>query len=470
MFGVRQPDAGEVLLDGTPLRARSPADALRNGVAMVHQHFSLVEALTVTENLVLGALRWRRAGRADAARIRDLGARYGLPVDPNARVADLSIGERQRVEILKGLAHEPRVLVLDEPTAVLAPRDIERLLALCRRIAGEGHAVLLVTHKLAEVGEVCDAVSVLRAGRMIATVPRAEADPARLVALMVGRDEPGADPTLSAALGLGAARRRAPARSSQPARAGGAPVLALEGVASAPSDGRVALRDLQLALAPGEIVGIAGVEGNGQRELADVVAGAVPITAGRLLLAGRDVTRLSQRARADAGLAVIPEDRHHEGCVPALSIAENLAIGDLGRFTRFGLLRRRALRDHARARMAAWDVRAPGPDVPLRTLSGGNQQRVVLARELSRDPLLAVLATQPTRGLDVSAVVAVLARLRAVAAEGAAVLLISSELNELLSIADRVHVMYRGALVAEVDPGAAEALERVGALMSGERA
>ena len=465
VFGTKTPDSGEVYVGGELLEARGPVDALGRGIAMVHQHFSLVGTLTAAENLALGGLRCRRGVRRAAERLRELSERYDLPVDPHAIVERLSVGERQRVEILKALSSEPRLLVLDEPTAVLPPLEIAALLQLCRRIADDGRAVLLVTHKLAEVRAVAERATVLRAGRSVATVELNAVDDDELVRLMVGRDVGATGGAVAAALGLTSGSGPRPVAAAVPALAGPCAIriseLSLEVPGGAPLLDRISLE-----VRSGEVVGIAGVEGNGQSELARILAGAEQPTRGEQQLAGKDVARLNPRERARLGLAVIPEDRHVEACIDGLSIADNLVLGDLPEFSRFGLLRRAAITARAKQLMAEWEVRAPGPHVLMKALSGGNQQRVVLARELSRKPLLAVLAAQPTRGLDVGAVVGVLTRLRAAAANGAGVLMISSELPELLATCHRIAVIHRGRIVGEVLPNEPGALERIGTLMS----
>jgi general nucleoside transport system ATP-binding protein len=466
VFGTKTPDAGEVRVDGQILEARGPADALARGIAMVHQHFSLVGTLTVAENLALGGLRRRRGVREAAQRLRELGDRYDLHVDPDAIVEELSVGERQRVEILKALSSEPHLLVLDEPTAVLPPVEVASLLQLCRRIADDGRAVVLVTHKLAEVRAVAERATVLRGGRSVATVDLDSVDDDELVRLMVGRDVGATGGAVAAALGLTAGSGPRPVQAAATAFAGPA-AISISGLSLDVSGGASILDEISIEVRPGEVVGIAGVEGNGQSELARILAGAQEPTRGEQQLAGKDVTGLRPRERARLGLAVIPEDRHLEACIDGLSIAENLVLGDLPDFSRFGLLRRGAIAARAKELMAEWDVRAPGPLVAMKTLSGGNQQRVVLARELSRDPLIAVLAAQPTRGLDVGAVVGVLTRLRAAAATGAGVLIISSELPELLATCHRIAVIHRGRIVGEVLPSEPGALERIGTLMSG---
>ncbi len=466
VFGTKRPDTGEVRVDGEILDARRPADALARGIAMVHQHFSLVGTLTVAENLALGGLRVRRGSREAAQRLRELGDRYDLHVDPGAVVEALSVGERQRVEILKALSSEPRLLVLDEPTAVLPPAEIASLLELCRRIADDGRAVVLVTHKLAEARAVAERASVLRGGRCVGTVDLDSVDDNELVRLLVGRDVGATGGAVAAALGLSGDSGPRPVETPVPVFAGPS-AIRVSGLTLEVQGGAPLLDDVSLDVRAGEVVGLAGVEGNGQSELARILAGAQAPTRGVQQLAGRDVAALRPRERARLGLAVIPEDRHAEACIDDLSIAENLVLGDLPEYSFAGLLRRRPIAARASELMSEWEVRAPGPSAAMRTLSGGNQQRVVLARELSRDPLVAVLAAQPTRGLDVGAVVGVLTRLRAAAAAGAGVLIISSELAELLATCDRIAVIHRGRIVGEVLPGEPGARERIGALMSG---
>jgi simple sugar transport system ATP-binding protein len=477
VFGVHQPDSGHLRVEGAAFGPRTPADALSHGIAMVHQHFSLVPTLSAVDNLLLGRPSWQRPRVAARRRVVELSERYGMAFDPNVPVEELSIGERQRAEIVKCLAREPRLLVLDEPTAVLPPSEIHELLDLCRRVAAEGHAVLLVTHKLAEVAYAGDRATVLRGGREVGTVPLPQTPSERLVELMVGRSVDAIDATVAAAIGLAdeqvsdahgsdasiAARIEAVPTSAAPG------ALRLAGVSLADGE-RQTLADVDIDVRAGEVVGIAGVEGNGQSELARVAAGFLSPTSGQVWLGDEDVTRLSAAKRAARGLAVIPEDRHAEAVVEGMTIADNLALGDVGAFRRWGMIRHKALTEHAEQLMRRFDVRAAGPLADVGTLSGGNAQRVVLARELTRDPLKAIVAAQPTRGLDVGAVHAVLDRLREAARQGAGVLVISSELPELFALCDRVVVLYRGGVVGQVSPSAPNALEQVGALMTGAQA
>ncbi|MBC9713578.1 ATP-binding cassette domain-containing protein [Streptomyces sp. TRM66268-LWL] len=507
-------DEGSLLLYGESYAPRRPADALAAGVAMVHQHFSLVSTLTVGENLRLLRLP-DLAGRI--ARVREA---YGLVLELDAVAGKLPVGVRQRVEIVKALLRDPRLLVLDEPTGVLGPAETDALLETCRRIAAAGHAVVLVTHKLGEAVRAGDHATVLRGGRVAGGGPMAELSAERLVPLMIGRSVGALDATVAGAVGLepgavepvgpvtvgpGAAgsvpaavepRGSAPAAldsaGSAPAagesagpvpvtadsagggaddgdgqRVGGA-ALGLSEVTVRRADGTYALDRAALEVGFGEIVGIAGVEGNGQSELMAVIAGSLAPDDGRVVLHGRDLTRAKPAARTGAGLGVVPEDRHHEGCVPELSVAENLHLGRLGEFKRFGVfLDRPALGRATEKVLGEHDVRAPGAFAPMASLSGGNQQKVVIARELALDPLVCLAASQPTRGLDIGAVEAVHARIRAAAARGAGVLVVSAELDELLALCDRVLVAYRGRLLGPVDPRAEGARERIGALMVG---
>jgi len=505
VFGTLPPTRGQVLLDGAPFAPSSPAEALRLGVGMVHQHFSLVPTLTVQENLLLGRGRRLRPDREGlAARLAEIEEDLGLRVDPTAVTGSLSVGARQQVEIVRALLDRPRLLLLDEPTGVLGPDDVERLLATCRRVAEAGTAVVLITHKLAEVMRVGDRATVLRGGRVVgsgriatgtagttaataATTDGAASDgavtlgAADLVALMVGRDVRLLDPVLAASVDAGPAGPagprpgtppgpRPPRTAPEPSDEGAPAVLEVRGLVVEDADGARRVDGVDLVLRPGEVVGIAGVEGNGQSELVGALSGSRASAAGQVLLGADDITRATPGRRTALGLGVVPEDRHHEAVVPALSVTTNLLLGRLGSYRRLGLLDRRAMRDDARDLAARFDVRAADLDAPLASLSGGNQQKAVLARELSLDPLRCVVAAQPTRGLDLGAVDDVVTRLRDAAASGVAVLVVSSELSELLATCDRVHVAYRGRLSAPVPTDAPDARDRVAHLMTGAAA
>ena len=454
VFGVHAPDAGSMTFDGQPWRPRSPAEALSRGIAMVHQHFSLVPDLSVVDNLLLGQARGVLDRKAWAARLDTMRERYGLALNPWALIQDLSVGERQRVEIVKCLIREPRLLVLDEPTAVLLPAEIAALLAVCERVAAQGCGVALVTHKLAEIRQVARRATVLRGGRVAARsdAPTQEID--LLVRAMIQRDL--ADPSLAEV-----PRTSHRSQESEPA-------LMADGLTVRDADGVLRLDQFTLMVAPGEIVAVAGVEGNGQSELGAVLSGMLTPTEGRFFLNGEEMTGQPPRVLTRAGCGVVPEDRHALACVTGMSVAENMMLDRLNRFRRFGLLDRAALRSTAQELMARFDVRAASPDVAFGGLSGGNQQKAVLARELSLDALRFLLAAQPTRGLDVGAVEAIYNHIRSVAARGVGVLLISSELDELLSVAHRVVVLYRGRVMGICRADLAER-ERIGAWMAGQQ-
>ncbi|HEX3307477.1 MAG TPA: ATP-binding cassette domain-containing protein, partial [Streptosporangiaceae bacterium] len=366
--------------------------------------------------------------------------------------------ERQRIEVLRCLLDGPQLLVLDEPTAVLPPREVGALLAICRRLAARGCGLVLVTHKLAEIAEIATRTTVLRRGRVVETVTMAGAstDLRALVRAMVGREVKPLE-----------VRQEAPAEEAPAAAEAPAEALRLKDIVVKDAAGAVRL-DVSLSVRRGEIVGLAGVEGNGQSQLGAVLAGLLPPTSGRVLVGGTDVTGEPPRALSRLGVGIIPEDRHAVGCHLGLSVAENLLLGTLPAYTnKLDLLRRDEMARAAAAQMKAYDVRAAGPDAPMSSLSGGNQQKVVLARELALDPLVFLLAAQPTRGLDVGAVESIYTEIRKACARGAGVLLVSSELDELLAVADRVLVIYRGRIVGEL-PARPEHKDAVGTLMSGQ--
>jgi ABC-type uncharacterized transport system ATPase subunit len=473
MFGVYQPDAGEMRFDGAPYRPAGPAHALAHGIAMVHQHFSLVPDMTVVENLMLGQTRGVLRRKDYAGRVDALSQAYGLALDPMARVQDLSVGERQRVEIVKCLMRDPRLVVLDEPTAVLLPDEIAGLLEVCQRIAAKGCSVVLVTHKLAEIKKAAHRVTVLRSGRVVAQSSQPAQEINRLVRAMIQRDLEGLGAGASAMLGAAAAGgavpfapRNAATETPKPAAA---EALQVDGLTVLDGDGTSRLSNFTLIVNRGEIVGVAGVEGNGQSELAAVLSGMTPAGEGRFFVRGQDMTDASPKELWAAGVGVIPEDRHAMACITGMSLAENLMLSRLGRFRRFGLLDRRALRAAAQTLMERFDVRAASADVAFGGLSGGNQQKAVLGREISTEGLVFLLAAQPTRGLDVGAVEAVYGQIRAACRQGVGVLLISSELDELLDVADRIVVLYRGRVMGHCAPDPA-ARERIGAMMAGQDA
>jgi len=449
--GLYRPDEGTILVDGEPVAFHSPRDAIEAGIGMVHQHFRLVESFTVAENIALGEHGPVRR-RADAARVRELGERYGLGVDPNARIWQLSVGQQQRVEIIKALSREARILILDEPTAVLTPHEAEALFEVLRRMTAEGRSVIFISHKLDEVRAVADRVTVLRDGRSEGTRPLAGAESRELARLMVGRDV-----SLTA---------EAPTRATAPTDE---VVLALRGVRATGEHGQESLAGIDLEVRAHEVVGVCGVSGNGQRELAEVVAGMRPPTSGTVEIAGTRLAKADPRAAQRAGLAHVPEDRMHTGLSPSLPIEDNLALTAHRRppLSTGPFLRRRRIRERAVALMADYDVRAPGPTTPTRVLSGGNVQKVLLAREFSSDPKVLVAAS-PTRGLDVGAIEAVRSLLVDAAERGVGVLLLSEDLDEILSLSDRIAVIYEGSILAVVDRADAD-VEELGLLMGGDR-
>ncbi|GGK37001.1 ABC transporter ATP-binding protein [Nocardia camponoti] len=466
VFGSYRPDTGTMSLGGNDFRPESPAAAMRAGVAMVHQHFSLVTTMTVAENLLLTqqGLRMRRKDLTD--RLDDIARRYRLHVDPDSNVASMPVGARQKVEIVKALLRDPSLILLDEPTGVLDPAEIDALIDTCRAIAADGKAVVLVTHKLGEVARVADAATVLRRGTVAGGGRMSETNVAELLTAMVGRTAADLNPTVAATIGLAPAT---PSDIARPTRetASHAPVLTVDRVTVRRADGSAALDNAHLVVRPGEIVGIAGVEGNGQSELVAVLAGSTPVDAGTVTLDGVDITTARPAQRTERGLGIVPEDRHRDGMVADMTLAENLFLGQLNRFRRFGLLDKRAIGRAAQVELDRFDVRAAGPWVRMGSLSGGNQQKVVLARELSAANLRCIVAAQPTRGLDIGAVDFVLTQLRDAAARGCGVLVVSSEVPELLAVCDRVVVAYRGTMSGPVAVANPDAQQQISELMMG---
>ena len=436
LYGLYEADEGEILIDGEPVTFSGPGDAVAAGIGMVHQHFMLVPVFTVAESVALGYEPVGPMGiidaRAAAARVREISERFGFDVDPAARIEDLPVGIQQRVEIIKALSREARVLILDEPTAVLTPQETDELMGIMRDLKAAGTSIVFITHKLREVREVADTITVIRRGAVVGTAdPSAPAG--ELAGLMVGHDV-----RLSV--------------DKTPARPGGAG-LTLEGV-SLVADGAVLLDDVSLEVASGEILGVAGVQGNGQTELGEVILGLTRPTAGSIRLGGRDVTRLGVHRRLGAGLGFVPEDRSTSGMVADFSVAENMILDryDDPAFGSGPSLSPARIRANAQRLREEFDVRVTDVADPVSTLSGGNQQKTILARELSRD-LRVLVACQPTRGLDVGSIEFVHGRIVAERDDnGTAVLIISSELDEIYSLSDRIAVMYRGRIVGVVGP------------------
>ncbi|HTW98048.1 MAG TPA: ABC transporter ATP-binding protein [Acidimicrobiales bacterium] len=450
LFGLLHADSGEVCLDGTPVRFADPGAAVRRGIGMVHQHFMLVPVFTVAENVVLGFEPTRPAGLLDRRRaradVRRLSSEFGLEVDPDAVVESLSVGVQQRVEILKALQRDAQLLILDEPTAVLTPQETEALFKIMRSLRASGRSILFITHKLKEVLEVADRITVMRLGRVVGSTTPAETDEASLAAMMVGRD-------------VELVVHKEPASPGDAA-------LELAGLTVVDERGVIVVDGVDLTVRGGEIVALAGVQGNGQTELAEAISGLRAVSAGSIRFGGSEVTRSSPRSRIRAGLAHVPEDRQEDGLVLGMTIAENLILDQYDRapFARHGVLDLARVHDNGEAKIEEFDIRPAAAGLAVGTLSGGNQQKVIVARELSR-PVKVLLASQPTRGLDVGSIEYVHKRIVAARDEGAAVLIVSSELDEVLALGDRIAVMYRGRITGIVTPDVGR--EAIGLMMAG---
>ncbi|HZI18735.1 MAG TPA: ABC transporter ATP-binding protein [Pyrinomonadaceae bacterium] len=454
-YGFYTADEGEILVGGEVRRIETPQDAIRLGVGMVHQHFMLVPTMTVAENIVLGAEPGSAASldlRKAAGEIRRLSDEFRLAVDPDALVADLSVGQQQRVELLKALYRHANILILDEPTAVLTPQEVEEFFAILRRMRGQGKTVVIITHKLSEVLAISDEVTVMRDGKVVGRVRTGETSAAELARMMVGRD----------------VLLRVEKTDAQPADV----VLKVERLSVVGGGERHGVRDISFEVRAGEIVGVAGVEGNGQTELIEALAGLVPpaLLHGTVSLGEHDITRASARERREQGVAHIPEDRHRRGLLLDFDLAENSILGDHYRPPASGrgpLLDVAGIRRRAVEVIRDYDVRPANPDLPARALSGGNQQKLIIGREFGLGPKL-LLVSQPTRGVDIGAIEFIHRRLVEMRDAGCAVLLVSAELEEVTSLADRLLVIYHGRIVGEVDPRRATQ-EEIGLLMTGEK-
>ena len=449
LYGLYQPTSGEIYFKGQRALLRSPKDALRLGIGMVHQHFKLVPTLSVAENIILGM----KEGRGPFINVRQaeeaidaLGQEYGLQVDPQALVWTLSTGEQQRVEILKALYRKAELLILDEPTAVLTPQESEALFNTLNRLVEAGLTLIFISHKLKEIVSVTHEVTVLRRGKVVATVKTENTTTEALAQLMVGRE--------------------VLFQVEKAEQSPGEQALQLEGIEALNDKGYQALRGVNLNIRNGEIVGLAGVSGNGQRELAEVITGLRPATKGRFVLDGQELTQASVRCLLSAGVAHIPEDRMGQGLALGLSVAENMVLHDyrLPRFCHGIFLDYAQIEVHAEALVKDFDIRTPGIEVAAHTLSGGNLQKIILARELYSQPRL-IIANQPTRGLDVGSCEYVRQQLVAARDRGAAVLLISEDLDEVMDVSDRIVVIYEGRL-SEAPPGADH--QTLGLMMAGE--
>jgi simple sugar transport system ATP-binding protein len=452
LYGLYHPDDGEIRLRGERVRMDSPRAAIDHGIGMVHQHFMLIPVMTVAENIVLGVEPHHGPFLdLDTAqeRVREISRRFGLAVRPEARIETISVGMQQRVEILKALYRGAEILILDEPTAVLTPQEAEELFAIIRSLQSEGKSIIFISHKLGEVLEIADRITVLRRGKTVETVPHQGATEESLARLMVGRE----------------VLLRVEKTPSEP----GDPVLEVEDLLVKEDRGLEAVRGVSFEVRAGEIVGIAGVDGNGQSELIEAITGLRKPEAGRILAGGEDVTGDTSRDALDAGVGHIPEDRQRRGLVLDFTLAENLALHDYREEpdSKWGWLYPKRLVDRAVRLLEEFDVRGGNPKTPASSLSGGNQQKVILAREIDRNPKV-LIAAQPTRGLDVGAIEFVHRRLVAERDEGRAILLVSFELAEILSLSDRILVIYEGRFVGEYGPDVSE--EELGIAMTGGRA
>ncbi|WP_088892882.1 ABC transporter ATP-binding protein [Leptolyngbya ohadii] len=450
LFGHYIADSGTIALFGQPLQDHTPRSALAAGIGMVHQHFTLADNLTVLDNVILGTEPlWRPWQNRKIARDRlmQLSTNFGLSVRPDARIGDLSVGERQRVEILKALYRDVKILILDEPTAVLTPQETDALFATLDKLTQAGLSIVFISHKLQEVMAVSDRVVVLRSGKVAATVQTVETSPSELAELMVGQPLP---------------------KTQREVITPGQPVLTLKQVTVNDADDRPLLENVALAVREYEIVGIAGVSGNGQGTLFNLVSGLAVPTTGTMELYGKSIADPSPSGMVQARVARIPEDRHKTGLIPDMSIWENLILETHQEpsFSQNGILKRDAAHQYAIDLIKSFDVRCPSPDATVRLLSGGNMQKLILGRELSRDPKL-IIASQPTRGLDLGAVTYVHQQLLNARANGAAVLLISEDLEELLGLSDRLYVMYQGRLSESLTPGAVSVRD-LGLMMAGK--
>lgn len=460
LCGLYSPDRGQIYLQDKSIQITSPSLAIAHGIGMIHQHFMLVPQLTVTENIILGTgLEWRLDLFKRAEEIAEFSKSYNLEVDTLARVADLPVGTQQRVEILKALYRQARLLILDEPTAVLTPPEIDSLFQVLRQLAANGHTIIFISHKLEEVMQLCNTVTVLRRGKIVATTTTQESTVQELAKLMVGRD-------------VLFKLDKSPYTPLAPLIKGGEEeenvVLDVQGLQVKDDRDLPVVRDVSFQIHAGEIVGVAGVDGNGQRELADAITGLRPVTQGKIQLAGEDITHWTPQQRVKRlKVGYIPEDRQKMGLVMGFTVAKNLILKVFKYlpFCRNWFLQQEAINSNANAAIQKFDIRAEHGSVRVSQLSGGNQQKVVLARELSGEPML-IVAMQPTRGLDVGATEYVQQSLLAERQRGAAILYISTELEEVMAMSDRIAVMYEGQFVDILDASTAT-VEQVGYLMTG---
>jgi len=453
LYGLYTPDEGEIYVRGRKAEIHEPNDAIALGIGMVHQHFMLVPVLTVTENVMLGVESIKNGifldRQAAAQRIRQISEQYGLEVDPDAYVKTLPVGVQQRVEIIKLLYREADILILDEPTAVLTPQEVEELFKVIRSLVDQGKSVIFITHKLKEVMEIADRITVLRNGRVVGTTTPAQTSEAQLAAMMVGRE-------------VLLQVQKGPAHP-------GETVLEVEGLKVMDDRGNLAVRGVSFQVRAGEVLGIAGVQGNGQTELVQALTGLRSAVAGRVRILGEDVTNGPPRRVLEQGVAHVPEDRQRDGLVLSFPVADNLVLNTyyLPPFARLGVMDHETIITTAERRVREFDVRTPSVLTPVANLSGGNQQKVIVAREFSR-PIRLLIASQPTRGLDVGSIEYIHRRIIEKRDEGCAVLLVSPELDEVMGLSDRIAVMYEGQIMA-ILPADEVTKEEIGLLMAGVR-
>lgn len=453
LYGLYTPDQGEIYIRGSKAEIQDPDDAIQQGIGMVHQHFMLVPVFTVTENVMLG-VETMRAGifldrETAAQRIREISSRFGLEVDPDVMVEDLPVGVQQRVEIIKVLYREAEILILDEPTAVLTPQEVVELFKVIRSLVEQGKSVIFITHKLKEVLSIADRITVLRDGRVVGSTTPAEATESSLAKMMVGRE--------------------VILKVDKPPAKLGDVVLEVESLTIYDDRGLVAVGDVSFQVRAGEVLGVAGVQGNGQTELVEALTGLRSHESGMIKMLGKDVTGAAPRTIREVGSAHVPEDRHQDGLVLSFPVSDNLVLNTYYEppFAKGLTLRHEKIEEVAQERVEQFDVRTPSIFIPVSSLSGGNQQKVIVAREFSR-PIKLLIASQPTRGLDVGSIEYIHGRILEKRDEGCAVLLVSPELDEIMSIADRIAVMFEGEII-DILPAEEATRERLGLLMAGIR-
>jgi simple sugar transport system ATP-binding protein len=452
LYGLYRPDEGEILFDGVIQTIHSPSDAINLGIGMIHQHFMLVDSLTVAENVALG-LPSSRGILTDldrvSARILELGNLYGLHVDPNAIVWQLSVGQQQKVEIIKALYRGAALLILDEPTAVLTPQEVDDFFVILKQMANDGHGLIFISHKLHEVMAFTDRVTVLRDGRNVGTVATKDTDKGQLAEMMVGR--PLRSTTIPNNIDM-----------SQPR-------LVIEGLSALSDRETEALKKVNLEIHAGEVLGLAGVSGNGQPELAQAIAGLRPIISGKILLDGEDITASNPKQLINLGISYIPEERNRDGLIREFTVAENMILRDLedNEYSKNGILAINSIEEKCEGLVKSFDVKTPSIDTPMKSLSGGNAQKVILARELSRNPRV-LIAAQPTRGVDIGATEYIHEMINGQRREGTATLLISEDLDEIFSLSDRIAVIFHGEIMGVVNRKDVTP-QQVGLMMAGER-